>query len=94
VQYFVDFLRDDEFDDDGVPVNEAPKIYEIGRSMQFLRARVESLIARFNEANPSKAMHLVLFDDAMKYLMRISRCLGMRKGCVLPLELVEVESRA
>ena len=39
VQYFVDFLRDDEFDDDG-----AQKIYEIGGTMPFLRDRVESFI--------------------------------------------------
>ena len=30
--FFVDFLRDDEYDEDGVMVNEAPKIYELGES--------------------------------------------------------------
>lgn len=82
-QYFVDFLRDDEYDDDGLLVNEAPKVYEVGGSIEFLRTRVEDFLKKFNDATPSKAMNLVLFDDAMKHLMRISRCLGMPKGCML-----------
>jgi dynein heavy chain len=39
--FFVDFLRDDVYDDDGVLVAEAPKIYELGGEMEFLRDRVQ-----------------------------------------------------
>jgi dynein heavy chain len=28
-------------------------------------------------------MNIIMFDDAMRHLMRISRCLGMQKGCIL-----------
>lgn len=79
----MDFLRDDEFDDDGVLVQEAPKIYEYGGSMDFLRTRVSYFLSKYNETYPSRAMNIVLFDDAMRHLIRITRCLGMPKGCLL-----------
>jgi dynein heavy chain len=81
--YFVDFLRDDVYDDDGVLTCEAPKIYELGPAMEDLRGRVEEFLGKYNEQYPAKAMNIILFDDAMKHLMRISRCLGMPKGCML-----------
>src|SRR5262249_17997720 len=81
--YFVDFLRDDIYDDDGVLTVEAPKIYEVGPPMEELRGRVEEFLGKYNEQYPAKAMNIILFDDAMKHLMRISRCLGMPKGCML-----------
>ena len=82
-QYFVDFLRDDEYDDDGVLVHEAPLVYELGGTMDELRERVQTFLYRYNDAYPSKQMNLILFDDAMRHLMRISRCLGMPKGSIL-----------
>jgi dynein heavy chain len=81
--YFVDFLRDDEYDEDGVLVAEAPKVYELGPALAALRSRVEGFLHKFNDQYPAKAMNIVLFDDAMKHVMRISRCLGMAKGCML-----------
>ena len=81
--YFVDFLRDDEYDEDGVLVAEAPKVYELGPSLVDLRKRVESFLQLYNEANPSKQMNLVLFDDAMKHVMRVSRVISMPKGSLL-----------
>jgi dynein heavy chain len=81
--FFVDFLRDDVYDDDGVLTVEAPKIYELGPCLEDLRCRVEEFLVKYNEQYPAKAMNIILFDDAMKHLMRISRCLGMPKGCML-----------
>jgi dynein heavy chain len=81
--FFVDFLRDDEYDDDGVMTAEAPKIYEYGGELDFLRTRVQQFLSKYNENFPSKAMNIIMFDDAMKHLMRISRCLGMQKGSIL-----------
>jgi dynein heavy chain len=81
--FWVDFLRDDEYDEDGVLTAEAPKIYELGGNLEFLRDRVQGFLKKYNEQFPSKAMNLVLFDDAMRHLVRISRCLGMPKGCML-----------
>jgi dynein heavy chain, axonemal len=81
--FWVDFLRDDIYDDDGVLIQEAPKIYEIGGTLQSLRERVQMFLKKYNDQYPAKAMSLILFDDAMRHLIRISRCLGMLKGCML-----------
>ena len=82
-QFFVDFMRDEEFDDDGVMISEAPKIYELGGNLNTVRNRVQFFISKYNEQYPSRPLNIILFDDAMKHLMRISRCLGMPKGCIL-----------
>jgi len=81
--FFVDFLRDDEYDEEGVLVQEAPKIYELGGTMEALRERVQGFLAKYNEQFPARKLEIVMFDDAMRHLMRISRCLGMPKGCIL-----------
>jgi dynein heavy chain len=81
--FFVDFMRDEEYDEDGVMVAEAPKLYEIGGNLETIRSRVELFMGKYNEQYPSRPMNIILFDDAMRHLMRISRCLGMPKGCML-----------
>jgi dynein heavy chain len=79
----VDFMRDDEYDEDGVLVMEAPKIYEIVPNLETARLRALTFLEKYNEQFPSKQLHIILFDDAMKHLLRISRVLGMSKGCIL-----------
>lgn len=82
-QYFVDFMRDEEYDEDGVLLAEAPKLYELGGSLATVKLRVEEFLTRYNEQYPSRPMNIILFDDAMKHLLRITRCLGMPKGNIL-----------
>jgi len=81
--YFVDFLRDDIYDEDGVLTAEAPKIYELGESMTSLIDRANMFLEKFNEEMPSKRMNLVLFEDAMRHLMRVSRIIGTPRGNLL-----------
>ena len=81
--YMVNFLRDDVFDDDGVLQQEAPKIYEVGESLVQVRSRVEYFARRYNEEFPSKKVDLVLFDDALKHLLRLNRLLEMPRGSAL-----------
>ena len=81
--YFVDFLRDDIYDEDGVMVAEAPKIYELGESMASLTDRANMFLEKFNEEMPGKRMDLILFKDAMKHLMRVSRIVGTPRGNLL-----------
>ena len=80
--FFIDFLRDEELDEEGVMV-EAPKQYELGGSLISIRERCLEYMNRYNEANSSRTMNLVLFDDALRHLTRISRCLGMPRGHIL-----------
>ncbi|KAJ1446978.1 dynein heavy chain and region D6 of dynein motor-domain-containing protein [Pelagophyceae sp. CCMP2097] len=81
--YFVDFLRDAVYDDDGQLVEEAPKTYELGGSLPELRVRVLSFLQRHNETFPARQMHLVVFDDALQHLLRLSRVLGMPRGSMM-----------
>ncbi len=39
------------------------------------RARVEALQAKFNQESRGAKLELVLFQDALLHLLRISRCL-------------------
>ena len=76
-------MRDDEYDEDGVLITEAPKIYEVGGHLPDLRLRTEGFLNKHNDQYPSKPLNIVLFDDALKHVLRIARCLGMNKGCIL-----------
>ena len=82
-QHFVDFFRDDVFDEDDVLVDLAPKIYEAGGSLQNIRERVAGFMAKHNEEFPSRKLELVLFEDALRHLIRISRILAMPRGSAL-----------
>ncbi|CCI47848.1 unnamed protein product [Albugo candida] len=79
----VHFLRDPEEDEDGVVSEVARKIYEPGGSMESIRERVLSFLERYNAEFPQRKMRLVLFDDALNHLLRISRLLETPRGSAL-----------
>jgi len=84
--YFVDFLRDEIIDEDTDEVLEdAPKIYERVPSVAGLHQRVDDYLAKYNtQTGPGvKHMNLVMFDDALEHLMRISRIIAMPRGNAL-----------
>jgi dynein heavy chain len=81
--FFVDFFREDVYDDDEVLQELAPKIYEAGGPLQNVRDRVKSFMAKHNEENPSRKLELVLFEDALRHLIRISRIIEMPRGSAL-----------
>jgi dynein heavy chain len=76
----VNFLRDDIYDEDGVFEAYAPKIYEVGGNLDVVRKRVMGFLDKHNQEFPQKKMQLVLFDDALKHLIRISRLIEMPRG--------------
>ncbi|OQS05067.1 dynein heavy chain, outer arm [Thraustotheca clavata] len=78
--FFVDFMRDDKRDDDGILIEEAPKLYECVPTMTVVRTRMEFLLDAFNRENPSRKMSLILFDDALLHVLRIVRGLGLPKS--------------
>jgi len=51
---FVDFLREDVRDEDGVVEQEAERIYEAIDNMETLRKRCYDHLADYNAANASK----------------------------------------
>jgi dynein heavy chain len=79
-KYMVSFLRDDVYDDDEIMIEEAPKVYEDGGTLEMIRDRACMFLDKYNEEYPSKKMELVLFEDALKHMLRISRLIEMPRG--------------
>lgn len=82
-KFMVNFLRDDVYDEEDVLIEKAPKIYEDGGSLDSIRDRSYMFLKNYNEEFPSKAMNLVLFEDALKHLLRINRLIEMPRGSAL-----------
>ncbi|KAL4128830.1 hypothetical protein PRIC2_007810 [Phytophthora ramorum] len=78
---YVDFLQDPPHDEFGEPVGEMPRHYEPVASLLVLRARVEHLLAHFNRENPGRALPpLILFEEALFHLARLTRVLGLAQS--------------
>ncbi|GLD99919.1 hypothetical protein PINS_up008647 [Pythium insidiosum] len=77
---FADFLREAQVDEYGDLVAEAPHVYEPAPSLAAVRTRADALLAQFNKENPTKRLQLILFDEALLHLLRISRVLGMAQN--------------
>ena len=77
---FADFQRDDEYNDDEELVAEAPFVYEAVPSMNSIRDRVNIKLDAYNEKYPAKKMNLVIFDDALKHLLRLTRIVNAPSG--------------
>ena len=80
---FCDFLREDTKNEEGLVVEEADKVYEAIADMEKLRIRCYSLLSDYNLKYSGKKMSLVLFDDAIKHLLRISRIIKMPRSSAL-----------
>jgi dynein heavy chain len=80
---FADFQRDDELDEWGELVAEAPFVYEACADVEAIRTIVNLKLDLYNEKYPSKKMPLVIFDDALKHLLRITRIINSPSGNIL-----------
>ncbi|KAI8831563.1 hypothetical protein BC829DRAFT_494479 [Chytridium lagenaria] len=82
---FVDFLREPpEVEDPDVEIDlEAIKVYEKVPSFDVLRERLIEYMKQYNEAIRGSKMDLVLFEDAMKHIVRISRIIRTPRGNAL-----------
>ena len=81
--YFCDFQRKDVFNEEGELVEAAPKVYEAIKSISDIKKKIEKQLERYNENSRGKKMNLVLFDDAIRHLMRISRVIQMDRGSMM-----------
>ncbi|XP_013776527.1 dynein heavy chain 5, axonemal-like [Limulus polyphemus] len=84
-KYFVDFLRDaPEPATEGAEVEtETPKVYEPVQSLTLLEERLKTLLGLYNELIRGVGLDLVFFEDAMTYLIKISRIIRMPGGNAL-----------
>lgn len=80
---FCDFQRGDKFDEWGELVEEAPFVYEACPNINSVRNIVIQKLNTYNETNPSKKMNLVIFDDALKHLLRLCRIINSKRGSAL-----------
>ncbi|CAK0822423.1 unnamed protein product [Prorocentrum cordatum] len=58
-------------------------VYEPALSWDHVKKKAYYYLKRFNEAYPARAMQLVLFDDAMKHLMKINRTIQQKRGSAM-----------
>ena len=80
---FCDFQRKDKVNEEGEIEEEAPKVYESIKSIPMIKKRIEKLLEQYNADSKGKTMNLVLFDDAIRHLLRISRVIQMDRGNIL-----------
>lgn len=80
---FADFQRDDKINEYGELEEEAPFVYEACPDIEAIRTKVYQRLDGYNEKNPSKKMSLVIFDDALRHLLRITRVINSPSGNIL-----------
>jgi dynein heavy chain len=81
--YFADFQREDEIDEYGELVAEAPFVYEACPDVEAIRTICNTKLDAYNEKYPSKKMNLVIFNDALYHLLRVTRIIGAPGGNIL-----------
>ena len=54
-----------------------------GGTLEGIRSRVLMYVGKYNEKNPATPLGLVLFDDALRHMMRISRIIQLPRGSAL-----------
>jgi dynein heavy chain len=80
---FADYQREDEYDEYGDLVAEAPLVYEACPDVDTIREKTVQKLDLHNEKNPARKMDLVIFDDALQHLLRITRVINAPSGNVL-----------
>ncbi|KAL7987444.1 hypothetical protein Chor_006363 [Crotalus horridus] len=84
--YFVDFLRDMPEPTGEEPedyVFEAPKIYELVPTLEFLSDKLQFYQRQYNENVRGGLLDLVFFKDAITHLVKISRIIRTACGNAL-----------
>jgi dynein heavy chain len=81
--FFADYQREDEYDEYGDLVAEAPLVYEACPDIDTIREKTVQKLDLHNEKNPARKMDLVIFDDALQHLLRITRVINAPSGNVL-----------
>jgi dynein heavy chain len=64
-------------------VQEAPFVYEACPDVESIKNITNAKLEAYNTKNSSKQMNLVIFDDALKHLLRITRILNTPGGNIM-----------
>ena len=81
--YFADLSRNDERGTEDIVTAAAPFACQREGRLSDMHLKLTSLLKRHNIDNPSRQLNIVLFDDAVKHILRIARCLGMSRGSMV-----------
>ena len=80
---FADFMREDIVNEDGEIIEEAPFVYEACPSNEHIKNITVKKLEEYNEKNPAKKMSLVIFDDALAHLLRLTRTINASAGSAM-----------
>jgi dynein heavy chain len=83
--YFCNFMRDPLIDQEtGEQVEAAPKVYEPA-TIEQMAAKLYTFMQAHNETPTGRVrkLDLVLFEDAVKHVARVSRCISLPRGNML-----------
>lgn len=80
---FADFMRADVLNEDGELETEAPFVYEACPNNEHIKKIAVEKLEVYNERNPSKKMSLVIFDDALSHLLRLTRTINADAGSAM-----------
>jgi len=82
--YWCNFMREPVVDEDtGEIIEKAENVYEQTPSIDFLRNKLYRAMEEYNNIHKVGQLDLVLFDAAIKHLVRISRIISMPRGNAL-----------
>jgi dynein heavy chain len=80
---FADYMQEDVLDDYGDVAEAAQFVYEACPDTETIRNITNKRLEAFNEKNPAKKMDLVIFDDALFHLLRVTRVINSPSGNML-----------
>ena len=80
---FADWQREDIMDEYGELAEKAPFVYEACASVDDIRKIANKKLDLYNELFPAKKMNLVIFDDALQHLLKVTRIINTPAGNAL-----------
>lgn len=80
--HFVNFLRDPIYQEE-TGTEYVPLVYEEAPPGALIRQKVAYYLDKYNATPHAKKMNLVIFDDALEHLVRISRIIGTPRGSAM-----------
>lgn len=81
---FADYLTADEKDEEGTIIQMGPRNYEAVNDIELLKKRSYECMEDFNlEPKNTKKLELVLFNDALKHLLKVIRIIRQPRSSAL-----------
>ena len=76
---FCDFMESEPLEVE----HHDPKLYQEVPKLELVNEKLEDLLEQYNNENTGKEMNLVLFEDAISHIIRLTRILGFPGGHAL-----------